>query len=479
MRSIKKHNRRSHKKNTLQRRKKNTLKRPKKNSFKKNKKRSNNKRTVTKKQKKQKGGSLLASVGIGLAATAVTAAAYKGYRMISKLNDKGYMYRLLNQDYISYSPKVIVVETTDFMKHYLDCVSTVEFFQLLLSNREYLKSKTLQSLIKDSTSHEKKSKQKLSEKYGDDYKELEELLDYNDSKDQTLLNNFELEAKSLELESSDENIKALRDLLLLTAKIPGSSLENVKSNESEFQELIKLDRINPYLTVSTFRWQDVIYSGLYDEYYTSEVDDILRERNSEFLTRDKEKQRLQKIINYSSTDPKFIEGIRKKMLECSSKPRGYLDYVSSTISWDSQKHCLACPSQECLIYVYDFYQPFLEQEDDILLIDKLYILMICEARICVLSKCLALEAIRIQDGNNGKVKGLINQIYKKDMGSLTGKTLELPSKLIPFVNQSGAGDTSSNNAPDQGQPSSPAPADTPVDAEKITEVRLVTARASS
>ena len=131
MRSIKKRNRRSHKKNTLQRRKKNTLKRTKKNSFKKNKKdkkRSNHKKTVT---KKQKGGSLLASIGIGLAATAVTAAAYKGYRMISKLNDKGYMYRLLNQDYISYSPKVIVVETTDFMKHYLDCVSTVEFFQLL------------------------------------------------------------------------------------------------------------------------------------------------------------------------------------------------------------------------------------------------------------------------------------------------------------------------------------------------------------
>jgi len=411
--------------------------RNKKNTLKKHRKKSNKKRTIS---KKQKGGSLLASVGIGAAATAVTAAAYKGYRMISRLNDKGYMFRLLNQEYISYAPKVIVVETPDFMKHYLECVSTVEFFQLLLSNREYLKSKTLQSLIKDSTKEEKISKNKLSTQYGEEYKELEELLDYTDYKNKNILESIELEENALELDTKDENIKELRDLLLLTAKIPGSSLDdNSESSNPEFQELIKLDRINPYLSVSTFRWQDVIYSGLYDEYFTSEVDDILRERNSEFLTRVNEKVRVQKIINHLSKDPNFIEGIRRKMIECSSKPRGYLDYVSSTISWDSQKKCLACPSQECLLYIYDFYQSFLEQEDDILLIDKLYALMICEARICVLSKCLALEAIRIQEGNNSKVRNLIHEIYKRDMKSPTGRSLELPNKLIP-LNQSGGAD---------------------------------------
>ena len=411
--------------------------RNKKNTLKKHKKKVNKKRTIS---KKQKGGSILASIGIGAAATAVTAAAYKGYRMISRLNDKGYMFRLLNQDYISYAPKVIVVETPDFMKHYLECVSTVEFFQLLLSNREYLKSKTLQSLIKDSTKEEKISKNKLSTQYGEEYKELEELLDYTDYKNKNIIENIELEESALELDTKDENIKELRDLLLLTAKIPGSSLDNnSESSNPEFQELIKLDRINPYLSVSTFRWQDVVYSGLYDEYFTSEVDDILRERNSEFLTRDNEKVRLQKIINHLSKDPNFIEGIRKKMIECSSKPRGYLDYVSSSISWDSQKKCLACPSQECLLYIYDFYQSFLEQEDDVLLIDKLYALMICEARICVLSKCLALEAIRIQEGNNSKVRNLIHEIYKRDMKSPTGRSLELPNKLIPF-NQSGGAD---------------------------------------
>ena len=421
----------------------------KKNTLKKHKRKSNKKRTIS---KKQKGGSILASVGIGAAATAVTAAAYKGYRMISGLNDKGYMFRLLNQEYISYAPKVIVVETPDFMKHYLECVSTVEFFQLLLSNREYLKSKTLQSLIKDSTKEEKISKNKLSAQYGEEYKELEELLDYTDYKNKNILESIELEESALELDTKDENIKELRDLLLLTAKIPGSSLDdNSESSNPEFQELIKLDRINPYLSVSTFRWQDVIYSGLYDEYFTSEVDDILRERNSEFLTRDNEKVRVQKIINHLSKDPNFIEGIRRKMIECSSKPRGYLDYVSSSISWDSQKKCLACPSQECLLYIYDFYQSFLEQEDDVLLIDKLYSLMICEARICVLSKCLALEAIRIQEGNNSKVRNLIHEIYKRDMKSPTGRSLELPNKLIPF-NQSGGADVVQGAQPPGGTP---------------------------
>ena len=432
------------KNNTLRNHKKKHGKTPNKRN-----KRSNKRKTIS---KNQKGGSILASLGLGMAATAVTAAAYKGYRMISRLSDKGYMFRLLNQEYISYAPKVIVVETPDFMKHYLECISTVEFFQILLSNREYLKSKTLQSLIKDSTKEEKISKNRLSNQYGEEYKELEELLDYTDYKNKNILDSIELEASALELDTNNENIKKLRDLLLLTAKIPGSSLDdNTESNQPEFQELIRLDRINPYLTVSTFRWQDVIYSGIYDEYFTSEVEDILRERNSEFLTRDNEKERLQKIINHLSRDPKFIEGIRRKMIECSSKPRGYLDYISSSISWDSQKQCLACPSQECLLYVYDFYQGFLEQEDDVLLIDKLYSLMICEARICVLSKCLALEAIRIQESNYDKVRYLINEIYKQDMKSPTGKSLELPNKLIPFSNQLGGAEPFQTTGT-QGQP---------------------------
>ena len=37
------------------------------------------------------------------------------------------------------------------MNHYLNCVGTLEFFQILLSRPEYLTSKTLRSLIKETT----------------------------------------------------------------------------------------------------------------------------------------------------------------------------------------------------------------------------------------------------------------------------------------------------------------------------------------
>ena len=110
-------------------------------------KRKRKRKTITKGQKG--GGVILPAVGIGLAATAVAAAAYKGFRLISKIKDKSHILRLLNQDYIEYAPKVVVTETKDFINHYLNCVSTLEFFQILLSRPEYLTSKTLRSLIKE------------------------------------------------------------------------------------------------------------------------------------------------------------------------------------------------------------------------------------------------------------------------------------------------------------------------------------------
>ena len=81
---------------------------------------------------------------------------------------------------------------------------------------------------------------------------------------------------------TNPNIYELTNLLLLTAKIPRSHIDtshlNIKDNE-ELSKLNELDRINPYLTVNTFKWQDVIYSGLYDEYFTESVETILKERN--------------------------------------------------------------------------------------------------------------------------------------------------------------------------------------------------------
>ena len=101
-------------------------KKEKKNTNKKNRnsKRINPKKSKKKSVKKsvkknqQGGGIILPAIGIGLAATAVAATAYKGFRMISKVRDKSDIKRLLNKDYIEYSPKVIVSETKDFINHY-------------------------------------------------------------------------------------------------------------------------------------------------------------------------------------------------------------------------------------------------------------------------------------------------------------------------------------------------------------------------
>ena len=116
----------------------------------------------SKKKSIQKGGAgLIPAVGVGLIATSVAAAAYKGFRLINKIKDKTYILRLLNKEYIEYAPKVIVTETSDFINYYLQCVSTYEFFQILLQRPEYLKSKTLQHIIKNTSENEKESKSVL------------------------------------------------------------------------------------------------------------------------------------------------------------------------------------------------------------------------------------------------------------------------------------------------------------------------------
>ena len=51
-----------------------------------------------------------------------------------------------------------------------------------------------------------------------------------------------------------------------------------------------------------------------------DVNQILKERNSEFLINGEKKDKVQNIINhFKSGDSKFIECISKKMVECTSK----------------------------------------------------------------------------------------------------------------------------------------------------------------
>ena len=169
---------------------------------------------------------------------------------------------------------------------------------------------------------------------------------------------MELKAEQLE-SSSDKNIQDLSNLILLTARIPGSSISerdiSKSEDNSELMKLKELGMINPYLSVNTFDWYEVVCSGLYDEYFTESVNIILDERGISKLLDTKMKKRVQTVIDKLSSNIDFKDSIRAKMVECSSKPRGYLDFISAKISWDSQKKCLSCPQEDCLIYIYDFY----------------------------------------------------------------------------------------------------------------------------
>jgi len=437
--------------------KKRTLKKNRNKHLRKNN-RTNKKKKKSKKKSIQKGGGLLPAIGVGLIATSVAAAAYKGFRLVNKIKDKTYLLRLLNKDYIEYSPKVVVTETPDFINYYLQCVSTYEFFQILLSRPEYLKSKTLQHIIKDASLKEKRDKSQLDDSYGGEFSDIDKIITALHSKDSSdIQTNLSLKPGLIET-SKNKYISDLKNLLLLTARIPGSNLED--DNETP-------EKINPYITVNSFRWMDVIIKGIYDEYFDSAVNEILNERNISQSLHKEEMERIQTIIEELSDNRNFRSAIRKKMLECSSKPRGYLDYISSSVSWDSQKGCLSCPQQDCLIYIYDFYYDFLKENiSNLPIVDKLYVLMICEARICVLSKCLALEAIRTQDKKDETVRKLIHQIYKADVESPFDKIKESSMFGDMFFQKGGSMIANDGNIPPVAMPAAtpaaePTPADMP------------------
>ena len=406
-----------------------------KKSFKKSYKRKDKKKKSKSKtlKKGQKGGMILPALGVGLAATAFVAAAYKGYRLINKIHDKSNIISLLNQPFISYSPKVIITETSEFMNHYLECVTTTELFQIILENPKYLNSTTLQKIVKNSSNDEIKSREKIN-KDSSQFSELSNIISRIESKydDKTILEKLRIKPDKIEDPNRTEEIKELSNLLLLTARIPGSGLDetNIDDKSEEIKKLKELGNINPYISVNSFEWMNVIITGLYDEYFSDSVNEILNERGVNKLLDNADKDRINKIIEQLSYNLNFKESIRKKMLECASKPRGYLDFVSPSISWDSQKKCLSCPEEDCLLYLYDFYYKFLKDKSvKVQLVDRLYSLMICEARICVLSKCLGLEAIRVQEKRDGRVRSIIDKIYHKDKQLPGGLTNTPPTEI--------------------------------------------------
>ena len=92
------------------------------------------------------GGFPVAGAVLGLGAAAL---AYAGFRLVNQVNDKSITLGLLDSRMIDYLPKVKVVETKDFLEQYLQSVTTMQFFTILLDNRDLFRSQTILNLVSE------------------------------------------------------------------------------------------------------------------------------------------------------------------------------------------------------------------------------------------------------------------------------------------------------------------------------------------
>lgn len=249
--------------------------------------------------------------------------------------------------------------------------------------------------------------------------------------------------------SRSQPVKKLERYLLATARFPG--YEDMVEEEGDSPV-----PITPYVTVRGVSWyEDVVIKGLYDEDFQASVDAILEERGTLKLMNADLKEKIDRQLMDFKDDELFRECILMKTKECCTKPRGYMDYIRGNISWDNTKRCLSCPNQDCLIYIYNFYYNFLlHSHPGATVIDKMYMLIVCEARICVISKCLCLEAIRIQDERTGLVEQLLSEIYEDDHQKerLLPQVSEKYSQMFEKVKK---GQVGGGNEPSPPQPSGP------------------------
>ena len=498
-RSHKRSDRRSHKKGVdgtnKQNKPKRSARKKQKRSARKKQKRSARKNT-SKILNKQRGGIILPIVVGGVVAT-TAAVAYAGFRLVNMINDKSYVNAILTSPIIDYLPKVKVIETKEFMDQYLFCISTVQLFTLILSREELLTSKTIHSIIMD-VSHKHKDDSGMSN--------LNSLIkDYHSFKGGPQVEEEDKDEEDKEEEDKGEEDKEEEDKedLPVITKLSGNQLGGFMESEEllEFKpdpteitfskniDVIKLgsyllstakepgkegveysDRqTTPYLSVRDVNWYNVIITGLYDEDFTESVNDLLKERGSLFLFDEKSLDTASRQLSMVKNTNEFDNCIRKKMRECCTKPRGQMDYISSKISWDSNNKCLSCAGGGCLIYIYDFYYNFLlEDTANISVIDKIYMLILCEARICILSRCICLEAIRIQDEQIGVANNILTDIYLSDskMGLKFATPPERYSKmarsLVDTSKSSQHGGADPGAGPGAGPSAGPGPDPGPV-----------------
>ena len=366
----------------------------KKNKKNKKKRKQNNKTL----RKNQSGGFPILEIIGGVSALAASAAAaFSSYKYFNLIKEEDKIELLLsNVSNIEYLPRYSIVKSKKYIERYLKCISNSELFDILRDIPELLKTVTIGKLLKNISAMDP-SLSKINEILSNDEDKL--------SVDTIFLTN-----------TDDKLLNELKMYLLATA-----TYSKDPYNDDDYSKLAK----------NNVNWIDIIFDGgsEFDSTFDAEVDNILEKRGSLTFISPTIRMKLKKLKNNS----KLIEAINHKMNDCTKNQRSLYEYITNTISWNENDKCLVCPEEDCLIYIYNYYYGFLnDSSDNIPILTKLYILILCEARAFVLSKCIILEAFRQESGDKSNILEILNKIYERDKKNLYIKP-NVPEQYSDFT----------------------------------------------
>lgn len=217
-------------------------------------------------KKSQKGGDVLAAAGVGLAMSAIGAVIYSGLRLLSRVNDKSIALRIINSPLgiVRWLPKVQTVESNEFSKQYLQCITETEFMKIIFTHK-FLKSRTLMLALLNVHSNDKEKKNK------DFFRQLSQLYQHRFDE----MNSLKVNEAFLET-SDNPHFIDLKSLLLPTATYAGLVRRDVEIDND--------DVINSRIAVQYTDIIRVIYGlDTYDDGFNDAVNSILKDRKADMI----------------------------------------------------------------------------------------------------------------------------------------------------------------------------------------------------
>ena len=284
-----------------------TLKKRIRNRGKKSLQRGGRRPTKKTLKKKQRGGIGAMAIIAGISTLALTAAgAFAKYKHSELITERNKIDIILSQSVdLEYLPKYSVTNDKGLIERYLKCVTDNEFIEIVASNQEYLKSDTIDMLLKPYKDIDPELRD-LTEKIG--------LL--TGSEDRSLqIDTIELTS------SSDKLVQDLNYYLLASAKLKDNEYPKGGKNK------IAKAKVN---------WVDIVFEGgsSFDPELDNEVDRILEGRESSYFITDE----IKILLSGMKDNNNLIQAINKKMEDCTKNPRSYWDFIRGNIKWNNTKN---------------------------------------------------------------------------------------------------------------------------------------------